>query len=109
MEEIISCPSCHQPVKPTDYFCFNCGKIIRPRPLSTSVSTQIFLYLKTLLLPPFGFWWGYRYLRQSDNASKTIGLITVLITFVEIIWLVQTTITAVNTVNQQVQLQLNSL
>lgn len=79
--------------------------------MSTSLSAIIILLLKTLLLPPFGFWWGYRYLRQSDNVSKYVGLFTILITFVEIIWLVQSTISAVTMVNQQInqQLQLNGL
>jgi hypothetical protein len=86
-------------------------EIVSKPPLSTSVSTLVILLLKTLLLPPFGFWWGYRYFRQSDSVSKYVGLFTILITFVEIIWLVQSTVTAVNMVNQQVnqQLQLNGL
>jgi hypothetical protein len=109
MEEILICPGCHQPVAPIDYFCPNCGKNLRPSPLSTSPASQILLYLKTIILPPFGFYWGYRYLRQSDTTSKIVGLITILITLVEIIWLTQTTIAAVNTVNQQVQIQLNGL
>ncbi|MDP4010124.1 MAG: hypothetical protein Q8P53_04065 [Candidatus Shapirobacteria bacterium] len=76
-----------------------------PRPLSTSLSAQIILYLKALLLPPMGFFWGYRYFRQSDTKSKLIGLFTILITIIEIIWITQSTITAINTINQQVAQQ----
>jgi hypothetical protein len=108
MDEIISCPTCHQPVRPTDYFCPNCGKNLRPAPLSTSLSGQISLYLKTLLLPPLGLVWGFRYLRQSDTKSKIVGLVTIIITTIEVIWLIQFTINTVNTfteqLNQQTQL-----
>jgi hypothetical protein len=105
MDEIISCPSCHQPMKSTDFFCPTCGKNIRPRPLSTSVSSQIILYIKALLLPPMGFFWGYRYYRQSDTKSKLIGFVTILITIIEIIWITQSTLTAIHTINQQVAQQ----
>jgi hypothetical protein len=106
MDEIISCPSCHQPVKMTDYFCFNCGKKLKSRPLSTSLTSQIILYLKTLLLPPFGLIWGYRYLRQPNTQSKFVGLITIIITIIEIVWLTQTTMNIINTTNQQINQQI---
>lgn len=107
MDEIISCPNCHQPIKPNDYFCPNCGKKIRSPPPSTSLSSQIVLYLKTLILPPFGLFWGYNYLRQSDTKSKLIGLFTIIITIIEIIWLIQSTINMVNIANQQINQQIN--
>lgn len=80
---------------------------MRQPPLSTSFSTQITLYIKSLLLPPFGFLWGYRYLRQSDNVSKYVGIFTLLITAIEIIWIINTTVSMVNLVNQQVTQQMN--
>lgn len=95
MDEITSCPLTY----PT------CGKNVRPSPLSTLVSSQIILYIKALLLPPMGLFWGYRYFRQSDTKSKLIGLFTILITIIEIIWITQSTITAINTINQQVAQQ----
>ena len=96
------CPRCHQTIQPTDYFCPNCGKKLHSPPLSTSISSQIVLYLKTLLLPPFGFIWGYRYLRQSDSKSKLIGLAVIIITIIETIWLIFFTINFTNTLNQQI-------
>ncbi|MCX6704606.1 MAG: hypothetical protein NTZ07_04160, partial [Candidatus Woesebacteria bacterium] len=106
MDEIALCPTCHQPVKLTDYFCSNCGKNLRPRPLSTSLVSQISLYIKTLLLPPLGFIWGYRYLRQSGTGSKIVGLITIVITVIEVILLIKFTVNLVNTVNQHVYQQI---
>jgi len=107
MEGNTLCPTCHQPIQPTYYFCSNCGKNLRPRPLSTSLSSQIPLYLKTLLLPPLGFIWGYRYLRQPDTRSKIVGLITIVITIVEIVFLIEFTVNLIDTVNRQIYQQTN--
>jgi len=106
MEEFLNCPKCHQSVATDDYFCRNCGHNLRPRPLSTSLGSQIVLYLKTLLLPPLGIIWGFRYFRQSDTASKLVGLFAIIITIVEIIWLIQVTATTVDTANRQIYQQL---
>jgi hypothetical protein len=108
MDEIISCPKCRQPITLIDYFCPNCGKKIRSRPLSTSFFSLLFLLLKTLLLPPFGLIWGYRYLRQSDTTSKLVGLVVIVVTIIETVWLVEVTITTFNTVQQQINQQINS-
>lgn len=102
MTDILTCPNCHQPINPTDYFCPNCGKKIRTPPPSTTLSSQILLYIKTLLLPPFGLYWGFRYLRQPDQKSKLIGLVVIVITIIETIFLIQYTINTINTVNQQI-------
>jgi hypothetical protein len=107
MEEILTCPKCHQPIEIGSYFCPNCGEKIRSKPLVTSWQGQIWLYLKTLLLPPFGFYWGYKYLRQGDKRSKWIGVVVIGLTIVEMIWLVITTVNAVNVASQQVTQQLN--
>ncbi|HEX8923576.1 MAG TPA: zinc ribbon domain-containing protein [Patescibacteria group bacterium] len=107
MDGIVVCPKCGQFIKTDDYFCSKCGQNIRPRPLSTSLSAQILLYLKTILLPPLGLVWGLRYLRQPDNASKIIGLIAVVITVIEVIWMVQFTVAAVGTLNNQINQQVN--
>jgi hypothetical protein len=100
------CQTCHQPVQENFYFCPNCGKNLKPSPPSTSISDQILLYLKSLLLPPMGIIWGFRYLRQSDTKSKVIGLIAISVTIIEIIWLIQTTVYTINTVNQQINQQM---
>jgi hypothetical protein len=107
MDQIISCPKCHQSIDPVDYFCRNCGKKLRAPPLPTDLTAQIFLYLKTLLLPPCGLYWGYQYLRRPDDKSKLIGLIVLVATIIETVLLVQYTIAAVNTATQQIN-QLNS-
>lgn len=102
MDEINFCPNCRQPIQLTYVYCPNCGKKIHSDSLSTSLFSLFILILKTLLLPPFGLLWGYRYLRQSDNTSKIIGLIIIIITIIETVWLVQVTIVSINSVSQQI-------
>jgi RNA polymerase subunit RPABC4/transcription elongation factor Spt4 len=107
MEEITACSNCHQPIELADYFCPNCGKKIRSRSLSTSWGSLTILFLKTVLLPPLGLWWGYRYLRQPDTRSKIAGLVTIAITVAETVWLTVATIDAVNQAQQQINQQIN--
>lgn len=109
MEEELRCPDCQTNVRSTDDFCFNCGKSLPSRPLSTSILSQISLYLKSLLLPPLGIIWGLRYLRQPDRASKIIGLATIILTIVILILAIQFTVDFINTLNNQITNQLPTL
>lgn len=104
-----TCPGCHVQVRPTDYFCFNCGKNLHPQPLSTSASAQISLYLKSALLPPMGIIWGIRYLQQKDQPSKTVGIIAMVLTVVILILAIQASISLMNTVNKSVNSQLQNM
>jgi hypothetical protein len=98
----ILCPKCHVPVKSGDYFCSNCGTNLHPAPPSISIGSQLLLYLGSLLLPPMGIIWGFRYLRQPDSKSKAVGLIAMILTIVILVITVQVTVGFINTVNEQV-------
>jgi len=86
MDETISplpklfCPSCHTSILPAFYFCPNCGKALRPKPLSTSLGKQISVYLISFFLPPFGLGPAFRYLSQKGALAKTIGIVAILLT-----------------------------
>lgn len=94
MENSTTCPVCHTAVRPTDFFCFNCGKNLKPKPLT--LDKQILLFLGSLFLPPLGIIWGARFLKESDQKSKITGIIAIILTFIS---LVVTTILLVNTIN----------
>ena len=96
-------------VKPTDYFCFNCGKNLKPKPLSTSLGKQILIYLESIFLPPMGFLWGIRYLRQKGSASKAIGIISIILTVVFLVLLIKFTNEFIKTINDQVSGQLRGI
>jgi hypothetical protein len=42
-------------------------------------------YIGSILLPPLGFWWGIKYLKQNDAVSKRIGIITMVLTTISFI------------------------
>ncbi len=93
MESILTCPSCKATISTTDYFCPNCGKSIKSKPLSTSISKQLFVYAISILLPPIGLWWAIKYFKQHEDSSKKIGIAIVVLTVASLavnIWIADT-------------------
>ena len=106
-----TCPQCHVQVRPSDYFCFNCGKVLHEKPMSVSVGRQIALYIGSVVLVPFGVIWGFRYLRQPGTQAKMVGLTSIIITIVTCTFLTFYTINFVNQVQDELHkklLQMNS-
>jgi hypothetical protein len=106
MEEQTLCPVCHVVVKPGDYYCFNCGKNLHPAPPSLSFATLAGFFV---ILPPMGIIWGYRYIKSPDMKAKVFGLILMVTTIIELILLVNATVSVYNTINDQVQEQLPNI
>jgi hypothetical protein len=90
------CPVCHQSVLSQYYFCPNCGTKLASAPLSTSIITQLGIYLHSIILPMLLFisishWKGLKYSRSSDVKVKWIGLIAWMLLIISTIvtfWLV---------------------
>ena len=80
----IICPSCHTPVSVNENFCPQCGKKLKEPPLSTSVGRQIFIYLISFFLAPFGLGYAFKYLKQPDPQAKKIGLVVILLTILAV-------------------------
>lgn len=93
-------------VRPNDYFCFNCGKNLKPKPPSTFLTQQIIVYLKSFFLPPYGIIFGIRYLRQKDKTSKVVGIISIILTILSVLVFIKVTQDLMETVNTQVNKQL---
>lgn len=106
------CPVCHLPVQPEFYFCPNCGKELREKPLSTSVATQAWIYAFSIVMPMIAFlgishWPGVRYLRSDDEAAKQIGIIasvlmaisTIVTFWLAIVWIQSYVQSSVNSIN----------
>lgn len=104
-----TCSKCHSVVKSSDYFCFNCGNSLKPRPLETSLVHQILIYVGSILLPPIGIIWGVRYLRQKEQKCKIIGIICIFLTIISLIFVAILAINTINTVNSEVSRQLQLL
>ena len=85
MESDLTCESCHVVSPATFFFCPNCGHSLRPKPLSTTITKQIALYLLAVLLPPLGLWPGIKYLKGKTDAEKIVGAVLVILTVVSIV------------------------
>ncbi len=93
------CPTCHQPVLSSYYFCPNCGTKLNSAPLSTTLGAQIKLYAFSAILPFICFlfitrWSGMKYFKSNDPKTKQIGevawvlliLSTVIMIWSAIVW-----------------------
>jgi len=98
-----TCPSCHSTVSAISYFCPNCGKPLRDKLPAVSLSRQIIVYSVSLFLPPFGFWYAWKYLKQSDYTSKIIGLIATILTIISTIITIRLTKGFIDAVNQSLK------
>lgn len=85
MEPQLSCPNCKQNIPESYYFCPNCGKQLKAKPLSASILKQIGIYLLSFLLPPLGLWPGIKYLRQPNGEGKMVGFVAILLTVISIV------------------------
>lgn len=101
----LTCPSCKSPILETYFYCPNCGKMVKRKPPSTSLSKQISLYLFCIFFPPFGAIPGLRYLSQEDSKSKTIGGVALVLTTVSLILTVVFTVQFVNQVQSSIKQQ----
>ncbi|HSW87768.1 MAG TPA: zinc ribbon domain-containing protein [Candidatus Saccharimonadales bacterium] len=91
LQNQLLCPSCKIPITRDEYFCPNCGKKLKDKPVSTGIAKQTLVYLVSFFLPPFGLPWAYKYLKQPDQKSKIIGYIVIALTIISLIiniWLV---------------------
>jgi hypothetical protein len=66
---------------------------LKEPPLSTSVATQVGIYLFSLILPAIAFlaikyWPGMKYLRSPDWEKKQIGIVAIILMAVSTIALV---------------------
>ncbi len=78
------CSHCGKPITPEEFYCPSCGKQLKEKPPSTSVGRQIFIYLLSILIPPWGLYPASKYLKQDDPTSKSIGAFALFLTVISI-------------------------
>lgn len=78
------CPKCYLHVLTVFYFCPNCGRSLRSKPMSISVGKQIGLYALSFLLPPLGLWPGIKYVLQDNPKAKMVGFVAILLTLISL-------------------------
>ena len=74
------CPACKLPVSNEFYFCPNCGKQLRPKPIVLSAPKMIGVLLLSFFLPPFGLHPAFSYIKQSNHKTKVVGWTAVVLT-----------------------------
>lgn len=97
MEEL-KCKYCGDALTPAMNFCPHCGKAIKPGSI-TSISEQIKAYLVCLLLPPFGFYYTYRFFKYGGRKGVVPAIMTIILNIgalIFMIWLAQATIVSLN-------------
>lgn len=105
----IICPSCHVNVRATDYFCFNCGHNLKPKPLSTTLIKQLLLYVGAVILPPFGLIWGWPYLKEESFKAKMVCIVTIVLTLASLGGTAYFGVQFANELNKQVNEQMMQL
>lgn len=102
------CDTCHTKNPPAFYFCPNCGKLLRKKPLSTSIFKQLGIYLLSIFLPPLGLWPGIRYLRGKTTSEKLVGITAIALTLIVTIITVLYTMELVKSFQSMLNMQLQS-
>ena len=101
MEPQTICRHCKSDISPTYYFCPNCGKKLRDKLLSTGVLKQVLIYSLSFFLPPLGLWPAVKYLRQPDQKSKIVGMVSIVLTIVSIVLTIYLSVNLLNSLNSQ--------
>jgi hypothetical protein len=78
------CSSCHFLCKSDWYFCPNCGKPLKDKPLSTGIAKQLVIYSVSFFLTPFGLGWAIQYMKSSNPKARIIGIVALFLTFASI-------------------------
>ena len=109
MEPNLLCKYCNANITSLDFFCPNCGKQIKEKPVAVGVGTQIGVYFLSFFLPPLGLWPAIKYLRQEDTVSKRIGIIAIVLTVISVIITLWSFSAFLNLMSGQLNSQINGL
>jgi hypothetical protein len=73
---------------PDWFFCPNCAKELKEKVPEITFAKQILIYVVSFFLAPWGLRWGLKYVRSSDTKVRTIGIISIILTIISIIFLI---------------------
>lgn len=107
-----TCKYCGFQISENSYFCPNCGKKLKNKPLSTGIGKQIYLYTISILLPPLGLVPGIKYLFEKNTKAQIIGIVLIVLTIISTIVTIKVTMDFIggqaNTANEQLKQLENS-
>ncbi len=74
------CPNCGQGINASDAFCVHCGKQLVDLPIG--IGKKIYMYAISILLPPFGIVYFFKYFRSQNPDLKKVGTISLILTII---------------------------
>ena len=72
-------------------------------------SSLLWLFILSTLLPPLGIGRTIRYIKAEEENANIVGWISLVVTAIAIVVMVLLSISTMNSVNQQINTQLNGL
>lgn len=84
MDNSLLCLACQFKVQDDWFFCPNCSRNLKEKPLVISIGKQIIIYFVSFFLTPLGLGWGLKYVRSTDKKVKAIGIISIILTVLSI-------------------------
>lgn len=82
IETSLTCPFCSAQIDPKDYFCPNCGKKIREKPVGLGFWAMVSLFGLSTLAPPLNLPLTIRYLKSPDEKVRTAGWISLVVSII---------------------------
>lgn len=74
------CPTCKFQLTEDWYYCPNCGKELKEKPLTMSKLKEFGMYTASFLLSPIGLHWAIKYIKYKQARGKRIAIIIFLLT-----------------------------
>lgn len=105
MDNLPNCPICHTQVRPSDFYCFNCGKNLHEEISFNRPLTITGYFIGSIILPPMGIIWGLKYLKIPNTQSKIIGLGLIAFTLAIIFIILGKTMDFYNRLYNQINIQ----
>ncbi len=102
----MNCPFCNASIDAAAFFCPNCGKKIREKPVSIALGPQLGVYALSLLLPPLNLPWTIRYLKSSDPKAKIVGWVSLALMIISVVFAIWLSIGLTKSIQSQVEQKL---
>ncbi|SRR5258706_14410587 len=96
------CPACKRTVSALNNFCPNCGKKLPKIDIHISIAKQIYIYLISLIAPPFGIIYTFRYFRNPHAQVRVVGWVALILTVISCAVTIWYTVNIVNTISQDI-------
>jgi NADH:ubiquinone oxidoreductase subunit 3 (subunit A) len=102
----VNCPFCAKEIDPKDFYCPECGKKVREKPIATTFWPVFLLFVLCVLLPPFNIGMTLKYIRSPDLKAKKIGWISLVVMAIMLIAVGVSTYYMTKYVSDQVNTQI---